>query len=226
MWRNSEKKENAPPVFVPRRHDASKQLWRNFSSLVVETNAAHRPGVVSWLLKLRDERILEQNILKFITPAVKYGDKDFFVDDVFSDSLSFNAGILEKIESAEEGWTRRIIDELEIVEKWVYATGELAAKIAKAGGGDGAGVRGTAREQAYFRLDMPFRRWLESIDPVQDDMDSKSHEWRKTAQLIVRKLGEELFNAAGMKAFAGRNGNSSSQAYSYFLSATSLQRKG
>jgi CRISPR system Cascade subunit CasA len=226
MWRNGEKKENAPPVFVPRRHDPSRQLWRSFASLAVEDDTTHRPGIVSWLFRLRDEKILKRNILKFTTPAVKYGDKDFFVDDVFSDSLSFNAAILETLEDAEKGWTQRIIQELKVTEKWAYAVGELAAKIAKASGGDGAGERNSAREQAYFRLDMPFRRWLERIDPAQDDMDNKSRAWHKEAQPIIRRLGLELVKNAGMNAFVGRNGITSPLAYNEFLSATYLSEGG
>jgi CRISPR system Cascade subunit CasA len=222
IWRNSEKNKNAPPVFAPCRHDPAKQLWRNFSSLTVETDAAHRPGVVSWILRLRDLGFLERNNFRFVTAAVKYGDKDFFVDDVFADSLTFNAGILKTLDDGQEGWTDRIISELGGTEKWVKVVGELAARVVNASGGDGAGARVYAREQAYFRLDEPFRRWLVSIEPERDDMDEKSLEWRKIAQSIIRKLGDELYRGAGKQAFAGRNGISAPKAYNYFLGATSI----
>ncbi|MDR1158675.1 MAG: type I-E CRISPR-associated protein Cse1/CasA [Oscillospiraceae bacterium] len=223
-WYHSNKdKKNAPPEYSPRRHHASRQLWRDYSALIAPIDGARRPGVISWLAYLKDQGTLDKAVISFGTTGIKYGSMQAAVTDTFADSLTFNMALLVRLDGGQEGWGYRIIDELEVTEKWAYAVGELAAKIAKASGGDGAGERDSAREQAYFRLDMPFRRWLESIDPKQDDMDNKSYEWRETAQRIVRRLGEELFSAAGMKAFVGRGENSSPRAYGYFLAATSLR---
>jgi CRISPR system Cascade subunit CasA len=225
-WTHSNKDQrNAPPEYSPRRHHADRQLWRDYSALIAPAAGAPRPEVISWLARLEDNGILDKNLIAFGTTGVKYGSMQAAVADTFSDSLTFNAALLQKLDDENEGWTRRIIDELTKTDDWVTAVGQLASTIMKAAGGDKeAGPRGRnyAREQAYSRLDAPFRSWLERIEP-HDSMDEKSLEWRKTAQSIIRKLGGELYQNAGMKAFAGRDGNSSPRAFSYFLGTTSLK---
>jgi CRISPR system Cascade subunit CasA len=183
--------------------------------------------VVAWLARLRQDKILPRDTFSFETASVKYGDKDFFVDDVFSDSLSFNVDLLTKL---GDGWIDRIISELENVEEWVRQLGLLAADIAKAGGGDGKGESGKARERAYFRMDVPFREWLADIDPETDDLDVQMNDWRRKAQQIVRALGRELIAEAGVPAFIGRdvkgNYTSAPKAYNIFLAKTKIKMIG
>jgi CRISPR system Cascade subunit CasA len=227
IWRNTAKKESDPPEYVPRRHDPSKQLWRDFSALVSPSSGERRPGVVAWLARLRQDKILPRDTFSFETASVKYGDKDFFVDDVFSDSLSFNADLLTEL---GDGWIYRIIAELENTEKWVWQLGILAADIAKAGGGDGKGDAEKARARAYFQMDIPFRDWLADINPETDDLDVRMNDWREKAQQIVRALGRELIAEAGIPAFIGRdvNGNymNAPKAHSIFLAKTKIKMLG
>jgi CRISPR system Cascade subunit CasA len=58
--------------------------------------------------------------------------------------------------------------------------------------------------QFYDRIDRPFRLWLESIDPENDDMDDKTEELDKTVFMIAKKLGNELASQAGDSAVFGR----------------------
>ena len=49
IWRNATTKKNEPPVFVPCRHDAAKQFWREFPSVFCKGEGnVHQPGVVRW----------------------------------------------------------------------------------------------------------------------------------------------------------------------------------
>ena len=104
-----------------------------------------------------------------------------------------------------EAWIARIIDELNLTDKLVQSAGRLAQNLAKAAGNsDGNSQRNIAMEQTYFRLDVPFRRWLEKIDPEMDEMSIVCDQWWKQTQLIVRDFGEELVGQVGMKSFVGR----------------------
>ncbi len=59
-------------------------------------------------------------------------------------------------------------------------------------------------EQAFFRLDIPFRSWLEKIDPEKDEMGIVCDQWWEQAKSIVRILGRELVEQAGVRAIVGR----------------------
>lgn len=202
VWRNSAKKETDPPVYNPKRHDPSRQIWRDFSILLVQGGGMHRPGVISWLARLKADSLIPSSHFRFLTAAVKYGDKDFFVDDVFSDSISFSAGLLAAFGT---DWIVRIIDEIETTEKLVQQVGWLAQSLAKANGNtDGASQKEAAKEQAYFLLSLPFNKWLSNIDPEQDVMVTVCDQWWGQARRIVLKLGKELVEQAGPRSFAGR----------------------
>jgi len=215
VWRNTAKKETDPPEYLPRRHDPARQIWRDFSTLISRGNGRRRSGVVSWVSLLKAENLIANHHVCFQTAAVKYGDKDFFVDDVFSDSISLNAGLLTALGG---DWVNRIIEELDTTEKLVWQVGRLAQHLAiAAGNSDGNKQREAAKEQAYFRLDMPFRRWLEEIDPVRDEMVTASKHWWEQARRVVLELGRELVEQAGPQAFVGRvlkeNGKEKEQRY-------------
>ena len=230
VWRNNATKESAPPEYVPRRHNPSVQMWRNFAPLVEQKNGRHRPGIVSWLKKLKRECKLENPIFRFQISGVKYGDKDFFVEDIFSDTLSFNAGLLSAL---HEDWIPRIIDELAVTDSLVREVGTLAQNHAKAAGvkdgknvvrDDGVKAHDEAKEQAFYRLDGAFRRWLESIDPEIDDtgeeMERKCREWWELSKTIVRALGREIVEDCSPQALIGRNEWSTPRAYNLFLYKT------
>lgn len=204
LWRNTAKRAEDPPQYNPRRHDPSRQLWRDFPALVSQKETGRQPGVIKWLARLKEERLIKQKHFRFQTASVKYGEKDFFVGDVFGDSLSFNAGL---VTSLGEKWLHRIIDELAVTDMLVGQLGQLARNLAMAAGGaDGTEQGKAAREQAYHRLGPPFRRWLEGIDPVSDDgrIDEVCEQWWAQARGIVRSIGEELINQTGPQAFVGR----------------------
>ncbi|MBS3976175.1 MAG: type I-E CRISPR-associated protein Cse1/CasA [Syntrophomonadaceae bacterium] len=203
VWRNAAKKETDPQEYHPKRHDPARQIWRDFPALVAQGEGMRRSGVVNWLARLIRDNLILRSHYCFQIAAVRYGDKDFFIDDVFSDSISFNAGLLTEMRT---DWINRIIDELETTEKLAQKAGHLAQNLAKAAGNgkDGKAQKVAAIEQAYFRLDMPFRRWLEEIVPERDGMDTVCDQWWEQARSIVRGLGKEIVEQAGPQAFAGR----------------------
>jgi CRISPR system Cascade subunit CasA len=61
-----------------------------------------------------------------------------------------------------------------------------------------------AKAEAYFRLDLPFRKWLADIDPEETDMDEAENKWKDTVQRVLLQLGEEMTHQSGEKAITGR----------------------
>lgn len=233
VWRNTAKRATDLPEYIPRRHDPARQLWRDFSALVSQSASARPPGIVKWIARLKSERLAPLFRIRFRIAAVSYGTMEAVIEDTFSDSLSFNAGLLT---SLGENWASRIITEIDTTEQLVEQVGILAQNLAKAAGSsDSANQRNAAKEQAYFLLDEPFRAWLENIVPERDD-DRKEEicsEWWEQAKRIVQDMGRDMVRQAGTKAFIGRDvidkvrGNAVTRHYSapdsfnYFLYKTS-----
>lgn len=206
VWMTPSKKNELPPIVQPKRHNAARQMWRDFYAFFDKENAVRRPGIVQWLSRLRDADLLKQRHLRFRIDSVQYGDKDFFVTDILSDSLSLHADLLSEVGSL---FVKRIEDEIERCDQIAAYVGYLASSLARASGASGKedvqAQAGAAREQYYFRLDMPFRQWLYGISPEKSAMiDGICDEWRDTALRIARTLGRELVEKTGLKAFTGR----------------------
>lgn len=192
--------------FKPCRHDSSKQMWREFPTAfpAEEKGEKHTPGIVSWISELKAYELLDdEQLIKFCTGSAQYGDKDFFISDVFSDSLSFHKKLLEE---ANDGWRSAIADEVAKCDQLATAVHHLANDIDAAMGEDEGKSYVNVKEQLYFRIDIPFRKWLESINSEWGTKESEADRkrWRETAQRIAIALGEEMVANAGESAFTGR----------------------
>lgn len=210
LWTHVPGKGSQPPYDQPRRHDPGRQIWREFPAIAGgnpngDKKADGRvPGVVYWQKTLQYEEKLEQTrMARFKIAGVQFGDKDFFVTDAFSDELSFHLNLL-----GEAGWDWLDKIEAEILQTDRVATAVtlLGKNLEKAAGGDGAAQGEKMKEQFYGRVDVPFRRFLESVDPA-DDYETKIARltaWREEEYRIARRLGDEAVAQAGQAAFVGR----------------------
>mgnify|MGYP004536236507 FL=1 len=201
VWRNAAKK-NEPAVFVPCRHDPARQFWREFPAVFCQ-DSGHRPGVVRWTEKLQEQRlgILDsRRKIHFRIVGVLYATQNH-IEDIFSDSLTFQAGLLDEL-SCE--WQERIVREINNCEKAAQCVGYLAQDIAIAAGNKNENVGGSVREQFYFAVDQPFRQWLQAIDLEKDNPDKTVQRWQVQARNIAEKLGEQMVIEAGNAALKGR----------------------
>ena len=138
--------------------------------------------------------------IHFRISGVQYGDKDFFVNDSFSDSLTFQAGLLDEL---SKQWTVRINQEVQRCEETAALMGHLARDLATAAGDRNENAGGSARAQFYFAVDQPFRLWLQAIDPEQDDPDEAVLRWQAQARRVAERLGEQMVLEAGNVALKG-----------------------
>lgn len=201
LWRRKEE------TILPLKHENAKFLWQDFSTLVgwKDTNGKKvMPGVVRWSLSLM---LPEDYVIRYCCVGMRYDGKGCSTKDVFSDSLSMQANAFKAIGSE---WRDRI--EILVVskcEKLAQCIWRLGAQLCSAGGGDShsavaAGNR--AKGEFYFRVDVPFRNWLFTLDAQQSDtvLMNRIKEWNSTIRSIALLLGKELVKAAGPGAYSGR----------------------
>ena len=211
VWRVPKKSED--PV-TPKRHDPSKQMWREFSVLYNDENKDDRnkrSGAVNWYCNYLYGQgyIHEKHMMKTEIAAVEYGDKDFFVKNVFSDSLTMHSAILSEL---GKGWRSSIETEIKRCDELAGAIVKLAQNLYVASGGSNSpkdkhysDISNTAKEQLYYRLDMPFREWLRSIEPdrSQQEKQDKLFEWQDTAKRIAKCYADELVESQPETAIIG-----------------------
>lgn len=219
IWRPILDGKKNPIGFQPMRHDESKQIWRNFPAIVGIDKFTKRSGIVSWLNILTDSDELDNfrkdDIVRFKIASVQYGDKDFFVENVFSDFLSFHAGLLT--ESGRQ-WQERIKDELIFIDDIAKLIWKLASDLNKAAGGENSEIANRAKEQYYFRVNQPFRSWIENLSSDQnpEEMNILQLKWREEAKTIAKILGRELVDGSGPEAFSGRKITDKNNKESFF----------
>lgn len=210
VWSKVKGNERAGEKFQPRRHDSSVQMWREFSYAFETAEGSHIPGVVLWTKYIKQMLPESRKLISFSIASVQYGDKDFFVNDVFSDSLTFHTDLLTEI---GEHWRAKITEEIEKCKKSAAALRFLAKDIELAAGSSEdtvlkRAVVERAREQYYYEIDLPFRNWLERIDPnweiVSEQEEQALREWHETAKRIALRIGQELVESAGTAAIVGR----------------------
>lgn len=207
VWRDPDAKKSKKTgqvTFVPSRHDPAKQFWREFPAVFCEEGEGiRRPGVVRWVEMLQNDPdcpLERKRLIRFAISGMKYGDKDFFVNDSFSDSLTFQAALLGEL---GRRWTVPIRDEIGRCERAAQYVGRLAWELSLAAGDKNDTTAEAARTQFYFTIDQPFRLWLQSIDPETDKLDEKADEWQEKARKLAAELGRQMVERAGNAAFVG-----------------------
>jgi CRISPR system Cascade subunit CasA len=206
LWRR-----NKELAFVPRTHDSSAQMWRNLSSLL--TRGDNVAGVVAWVDRLRRSERIDKTKIQFQTMGILYGGgvQKSNIEDHINDQLTLSPLLLSE---RYVDWSGRIVETVEITEKLVNQLGIFAENIAKVLVGDGKNNKNQKKiiesrvnrscEDAYYALDLPFREWLEQIDPEQDEIDDVCDRWWQRSQKIVRDFGKELVQQSGRNAFMER----------------------
>ncbi len=207
--------------YTPKRHSDARQLWRDFSTIVVVSENCRLPGVTYWLLQLQENNCLENDRpLRFTTVGVEY-DKNASssVEKFIHDSLSFHADLLTEIGGV---WQLRIKDQIEYTDKVAYHLSVLAGELATAAGKrETKKIKGNkyvqmpahlmkaaeaAKAQYYHRVDEAFRKWLLKPEAGQNAemRDELCSEWKETAVRIAREVAREEIDRAGPPAMTGR----------------------
>lgn len=204
VWTDVKDKKGNHQHYQPRRHDMTRQMWRDFGAIVASEEGRLQPGVVRWVAYLQRERMIgELRRVNFRIASVQYGDKDFFVNHVFSDRLTFHAELLT--EAGAVGYAKAM-EEIVRVEEAARYVAWLAADLNTAAGGRGK-VQGDLMKARFLDLiDAPFRRWLASLDPEAgyEALAEQQVAWQQQARRLALQLSREMVDGTGVQAFVGR----------------------
>lgn len=210
-WRRSIPQQRAlkrPLVYMPRRHDPSRALWRGLAQLLpcaVPRGKADdgadglTAGVVEWAA----EAMRGRTRISVRATGMEYGTQSATVADVVDDRLSLSTDLLAR---ADPRLPSTLIDAVEASEEGVRALRNLASNLVRAAGGDdqlAEGARNRASAQAYAELDGPIRQWISGLDSASDP-DAERFAWHAQARGILHRIGDQLVNEAGPSAWLGR----------------------
>lgn len=206
LWRKRDKKSE---IMIPKKHDSSKQMWREFSTIFGNENEKYMAVVVKWFEKYLYKNYLPKNyIMKTTILSLVYDEKQATslpVINVFTDSLSMHSAILSEVGS---GWRSVIETEIQHCEDLAKEIGIYARNLYIASGGsdnDTENIRTNAKSQLYYRLDVPFRKWLLSINP--DAMGQSRYDiikkWQDEARKIAADYADELMENTAECALIG-----------------------
>lgn len=209
-WEKNKKKKSATlPQYVAVQPDVDKQMWQNFES-IVDYSGECPFGITAWINRLYVEKILANRIIHFSSVGVTYDSKHASITDIVSDHLDFHLSLLEE---GGKLWDKLIQDKIAQTEKAAWFLGVLAEALFKSAGGqpDSDAEKGRiyqASQMYYAAVDIPFRRWLASIDPDLGDAEElrakKDEQWRMEAYHLAMKQGQKMVQNVGEAAFAGR----------------------
>lgn len=212
-WRRSTAQEKARKevlVYMPRTHDPERAIWRGLAALLPRFTRpqAQRDGAAAltsltldWIDRLRLRGLLSDDyVLHTHAIGMAYGSQSSTVAEIVDDSLSIHAILV-----AEHG--RRLaaaaVDAVGATDEAVTAVAMLAGNLAVAAGGEPEGSRNRAREDAYFRLDGPFRSWLSGLT-AEIDPPAALAAWRRDARRLLWRYAQDLLGDAGPTAWVGR----------------------
>lgn len=213
LWRYSvpQTKKFGHDTYMPKEHDPTRALWRGLSALLPtaqrdESAGSPAPHLQSanlkWLGILRGDGLIgEAAPARVHATGFLYGSNNSVVDELVDDVVEFPADLLAP---GNEPLRRTAVDAVADTEEGVKAVGVLARNLAAAAGAretDGFSAR--AREDAYTRLDAPFRRWLSTISPHEPRADAL-HRWHAAARTILAAVADEHIADSGSTAWIGR----------------------
>ncbi len=193
--------------YRPRKHDANKSMWRNFGLLTGVGEGTRKPGVIEWLNKLGDISESEElgfnkeNITLCAVCMLDDGNATSWAPiDELEDTLNLKERVL--IDTGDNGWIIRINKTITDTK----ASIDWALKIFIK---DLLEIRNMEKsdvsryvEQFYFRIDLSFRNWIESID-IDNDKDTKEIEWRNVLKKAMKEYVDELVSNAGLRDYKG-----------------------
>ena len=231
LWRGYQEKKDSPYKYKPKLYDQSKQIWREFGSIVAlgkESSEQSRcAGIISRVRELRSRGMLEHSyMVKIITTAVIYDYKQATslpVIDVISDSLTFHSQLLEELGA---NWRNRINIEITKCDDAAKSVWLLYKELQYASGRkdkDGkTELSGEidAKVQFYEMIDRPFRMWLADIDPESDPEDGAVLLENELYRISLR-LGEEYVSQSGAETIFGRGTCSSAKSLNKYISSIS-----
>jgi CRISPR system Cascade subunit CasA len=213
-WRYSEpqSKKAGHPVYMPRRHDQRRSVWRGIAALLPSVSSrriaggdpdrALAPGVLQWLADLAQEGYLPGNfVIRFRVHGVEYGAQNATYAEILDDLLPLPVMLLREDHPAAG---RTAVEAVRDAEKAVSCVWRLAENLAQAAGaGPGGGAGAATQELLYAQLEQPYRSWLAGLGSDSDLLEARAR-WHRTVRDACRPIKDQLITGASKAAWRGR----------------------
>jgi CRISPR system Cascade subunit CasA len=230
---SSSKAKTSPRILIPKAHDKARQMWRELPSLLVgkENERSRLPGIISWQNKLISKGILSKKVLELRIAGTVYDKNGNAGLGVISDSLSMSANLLL---TSHSSWVNLIIELLDKTDKCIKKLGEFASVVYKSryhgkqAGSDkeeeGKNIGQRICERAYFELDMPFRKWLASINPTSSNASEKQNEWIGQTRQLILHIADDVVDKEGDRVYIGTYEKQHGKPINAFVAFNELKR--
>lgn len=206
---NQERQAGGATVYMPHRHDPSRALWRGLGALLTERPRGgavrneppeHLPPLnLAWLGEMREERVLDPDLpVRLRAVGISYGTQDSSIEAMYDDSIRIHVAV-----ATDPDLRHAALRASACADDAVAQLASLAANIARAAGRDADGPRTNAREDAFTRLDAPYRTWVSSLT-IGSDLESAQRGWQRTVRGHVLSVAADTIRAGGEAAFIGR----------------------
>lgn len=200
LWGLRKQTKESPGCYLPQKHDMEKMLWREFSSIIGD--GKHIPGVVQWNGYLQRCGFLKKKeILQICAVGVEYGAQSASMKGVYADQIAMSLSLLNELAMVGRTASLRKSAGASRQPLW-WGTWRRILPLPQAIKTEMPAP--PARSQFYFAVDQPFRQWLRSIDPEEDDMTETTARWQGIARGIAEQLGQQMVLEAGSAALVGR----------------------
>jgi CRISPR system Cascade subunit CasA len=206
-WRRSEAQQKAlkrPLVYMPRKHDPDRALWRGLPTLTARQDTVNggkksdylRPYSLKWLTKAGKESIP----VRLHAFGIEYGNQEAVVDSAVDDILDIN---LVVVTSNDPKMKQMLEEAVKVADQGVMALRNLASDIALAEGVPSDPVRQKVGEIGYSAFDRSFRRWVTNIDNDQHP-DQFYVQWSTIAKQLLLRLSKDYLSHISAQAIVGR----------------------
>lgn len=210
VWGRSgprEKEQKRIPIYLPRSHDHTRQLWRGLQTLLPpSTDDKHSPRlparVIEWAAHLAVTGAVGPGFeVRQRAVSITYGTQQAVVDEVYGDALTMNVQVLV----AGSALRVTAVDAAGDAEKAVRVLRVFANNLVRAAGSRGldSGAADRAAEIGYASLDRAFRNWLAGLTPASDEV-AEHTSWQRLVRHEIRELASKLADDAGPAAWVGR----------------------
>lgn len=211
-WRRSPTQEKAlkrQVVYMPRKHDSARALWRGLPLLTsgedtsnANTDNALRPYTMTWLSHVRSAMRWNDAIpIRLHAFGVEYGNNDAVIDAAVDDMLDLNLIVITSRNPKMGQMLRQAVDN---TDQGVSSLRTLAANIASAAGLPSESAQRQASELGYTTFDRVFRQWVRGIDH-DNDLYELQTQWSRTAKTVLLRLASQIMAQASPQAIVGRD---------------------
>lgn len=210
-WRrseNQEKKLKRAPVYMPRRHQPGRELWRGLGPILAKAHAG-RPGqdrgpMVLGPLAARAS-LLADCPIRLIGAGITYGNQSAVIEETYADVMPLPVALLS---DQDQDWEAAALEAVRGADDTGTALANLSVNLSRAAGCDNDrildGRRRAARSRLFAELDPRFRTWVAGLGDGGEQPAAALARWRAEVASVAGQIATEAIGAAPPQALRGR----------------------